>query len=609
MYLASLEINAFRGIESLTARFTAGLNVILGENNTGKTAILDAVRLVLGAGAERREMYCTEDDLYRDQAGHRAQRFELHATFKGLSSEEQGGFSACLTPSLGVGVAQVHYVGEVKQLGKRTRFRVRSWGGETEGEGVPPETFDGLRTVYLEALRDPRIGLKPGRNSRISRLLESLSENEHEQAELVAIVAGANSSVEKHDLVKKAVLEINSRLSGIAGKRMAQTADLKLSAPEFRRIAESLRALVGDNVEIDENGLGYNNLLYTATVLGELQKATDADEVDLAALLIEEPEAHLHPHLQTVLIDYLQSVCASKPVATVGNAGEGVGVTPAAIQADQKTCPVQVFVTTHSPTVAARVELVALNVLHIGFDGALSLCAVRSCDLDATEKAGLQRYLDVTKAQLFFARGVIFVEGISEALLMPWLARAMGVDLERNFISVVNVQGLAFRPFAKLFSPEKYRVAASILSDSDQEESPETLDLDEASDTAKTLSAFKNQVITVKLATKTFEYDMALAGNGPRMAAVYEALRPKKGKAMRSAIGSAANLGEQATAFWTHFDAKRDKARFAQLLAASLAEAPNGLAVPAYIREAIEHAVSSQQVKPGGGGGGVSKQQ
>ncbi|MFH1447883.1 MAG: AAA family ATPase, partial [Candidatus Micrarchaeota archaeon] len=371
--------------------------------------------------------------------------------------------------------------------------------------------------------------------------------------------------IEEDDLIITAKNEINQRLQDIEGEFLKQKADLRFSSPEFRRITESLRALVGkeNTFEIEENGLGYNNLLYIATVLGELQQ--DPKDTDLAALLIEEPEAHLHPHLQTLLMDYLQSCSSTQEESE-------------AIPARVST---QIFVTTHSPTLASHVDLDSINVLYLDRKAEIRACPVRNCSLDAGEKDDLRRYLDVTKAQLFFARSIIFVEGISEALLLPEFGRKIQRPLDQYAVSIVNIQSLAFKPFAKIFQGSGLKILAAIITDADP-----------PSGRAEDLkSEFENETLKIFIAKQTLEYDLALAGNAKIMAEVYKTLRPQKGEDMEKAINESQEHQQQAKAFENNFD-KKDKARFAQCLAKKLSElSANDFQVPEYIQDAIKHVV------------------
>lgn len=72
--------------------------------------------------------------------------------------------------------------------------------------------------------------------------------------------------------------------------------------------------------------------------------------------------------------------------------------------------------------------------------------------LEDEDYAFLERFLDSTKSNLFFAKGIIFVEGDSEMLLLPALANLIGYPLHKSGVSLVNVSGTSFERYIKLFS-------------------------------------------------------------------------------------------------------------------------------------------------------------
>lgn len=223
--------------------------------------------------------------------------------------------------------------------------------------------------------------------------------------------------------------------------------------------------------------------------------------------------------------------------------------------------------------------------------------AMAECSLDSEERKKLQRYLDVTKAQLFFAKGVILVEGISEALLLPHLAGIAGHSLDASGISVVNVQGLSFKPFAKLFNDGTYLIPAAILTDADRVD-PD----DEDSNTSKAAAALKQLeggTLRVFTARNGFEWDLAEAGNAERMAQEYQHLRPVVGKRTYKAVKQAGNGSEKAHAFRSNGWRDRDKAPFAQRLAVSLAEDSKWFNVPEYIKLALNHVARKKNEGPG----------
>jgi len=177
-------------------------------------------------------------------------------------------------------------------------------------------------------LRDAAADLRPGRQNRLVDLLEALAPPGHPDRDRIETEAeNANVAIGKIPTVEAAKGKIAERLLAMTGSgRFRQHTDLAFADPRFDRVVSSLRARIGqfEAREMAENGLGFNNLLYMAVLLAAI---TDApDDGALRVLLVEEPEAHLHPQLQDLLMRFLE---------------------------DQAGGSTQVLVTSHSPNFAS----------------------------------------------------------------------------------------------------------------------------------------------------------------------------------------------------------------------------------------------------------------
>ena len=173
---------------------------------------------------------------------------------------------------------------------------------------------------------------------------------------------------------------------------------------------------------VQNRGLGSNNVLFMACELLLL----GAEEDGFPLLLIEEPEAHLHPQRQLRLIKFLQD----RSEATRRDGQQ-----------------IQTIVTTHSPNLASTIKLRNLVLLAKGKAFPLHENAT---ELEQADYGFLERFLDVTKANLFFARGVLIVEGSSENILIPAIARLIDRDFTEHGVSVVNVGGTGLSRFARI---------------------------------------------------------------------------------------------------------------------------------------------------------------
>jgi putative ATP-dependent endonuclease of OLD family len=199
--------------------------------------------------------------------------------------------------------------------------------------------------------------------------------------------------------------------------------------------------LAGEGFSLWQNSLGFNNLIYIATILSDIEQRVQDDALSHYALLIEEPEAHLHPQLLLSLYNFLKTANSSKNS--------------------------QLFITTHSPTLTSKIPLENLILLE---KNTYKICncfsdrgkdaivqdtrtnKVLSNEAFAVKQKQLERYIDVTRSQLFYAKGILLVEGITEELLIPAFCQCLDYRLEDARIELVNVEGVSFYPFLSLFN-------------------------------------------------------------------------------------------------------------------------------------------------------------
>ena len=467
MYLASLWIKNYRCFGDQVIEFCPGTNVLIGENNAGKTTIISALGLILDQRHRRRPTYfdfhqptadvkvppriavaitfrSTSDDTIEDRALVAEWLTKLERPWEATLT-----FSFALEPEDEAACAKV-----LKAIPKDDpeeyrrvidsflpRYVGHIYGGDPKNAlAANRDTIEKIDFQVLDALRDAERELFSGSNPLLKRILRQIRDSGKDDTQR------ANSDKEFRKLSAELGHHLRSRLSlDPLLSFVTDTGALEGGTPTLKdEIAEDdiLSALhlyvesQGMSVPAERNGLGYNNLIYVSLVLASVDNDADPakrgpNATTFPILCIEEPEAHLHPSLQYKLLKHLRDRVTTKKRTR------------------------QVFITTHSTHITSASGIDHLICLNITSKGTQHVAYPGRCFPDTAEgktsKAYVERYLDATKSDLLFAKGIVFVEGMAELLLLPVAADQIDCSFATCHVAIISVGGLTFKHFVPLF--------------------------------------------------------------------------------------------------------------------------------------------------------------
>ena len=484
MYIKEIKILNFRNFKKALIPFHEGVNVIIGHNNTGKSNLLRAMGLVLGYSNGHR--LGTSDLFYEtDVAELQRQSPRIQITLvlrrsadENLDSADMALFANMMTdPALSeeaelryefklddsqeqnykADVANAITAKEIWKIIEQDYIRLykssRSGGNQAAGININ-ETLGQIDFQFLDAIRDVSHDLYAGYNPLLRDVLNffidysvknDVTKTEDEIKEQLKAL--------RDDFVQQSrplMQTLQDRLQD--GKNVFLKYALDTGAtfngaePDFDgTVTENemfsvlrmfIKYAVGIEVPATYNGLGYNNLIYMSLLLAKMQADGNIAYMKrnakvLSFLAVEECEAHLHPAMQYKFLKFLQDNNLNGHVR-------------------------QIFMTSHSTQIASAVKLddlicltsPALGQINVGYPRAIYK---EESSNDMVSKQYVQRFLDATKADMFFANRLIFVEGIAEELLLPVFARYLNKNLTDEHVLVVNMGGRYFNHFLKLF--------------------------------------------------------------------------------------------------------------------------------------------------------------
>lgn len=499
MYISKLIINNFRIFEEKEIEFNEKMNVIIGPNNSGKSTLLTALRILFDK--QKRGRLSVDDfnkNINLEEVSSTAPKIKITAVFSQSSDEKE--FSVEMIPiatwlteisdNYEARLTYEFFLPEKYESEYREKFEkynitdnldywnflekefikkyvYKLYGGNEEYKNVAEwDDLSKFDFQFLSAIRDVEKDLSTGKKTLLKEVLEFFTDfdiknnpNWEKNKKTEKIREKSKEFIEQSDKLFKMLDDrLKSGKYEILRYIRETGASIDDIKPDFigkiteKEFYSHMFLIVDDEnnikLPVELNGLGYNNLLYISLILAKIQKDSDIEYLgdnakSYSILSIEEPEAHLHPNMQYKFLKFLKN-----------NQEENVN---------------QIFITSHSPNITSAVELDHLIVLDKQDKKIDIFYPYKAFNDDVDSKKYIERFLDVTKSDMFFAKKLIFVEGLAEQLLIPILSKYEKYDLFDHHVSIINANGRHFGPFLKLFNPKNGGINKKVVCITDKD--------------------------------------------------------------------------------------------------------------------------------------------
>lgn len=599
MYISKLKIKNYRNFIDFQIALEP-FTLIIGENNSGKTNLLEALGLVFSQEIsvikkrtlELDDINYTTIQKFRSEVADKDLNLEnikfpevrIEVIMKDFNRDQQAVVGDWFS-NKELTEAKLTYVFRLREGWQKkyewldeqhnntnsndnyqVEFPIKQYEYIIYGGGDSSNRADFyflkmLKMEILNALRDSKRELMASGDYRLLyRVLNNRDENKF--SDIKKYLQDLKELLHNHSELGSVKTDIKKYLDKISLQETESDnkINFNFSSPQVSEILKKISMEYGDDpISIERNGLGRNNLLYISLILSQLSdQKSGSNDVYFRVVGIEEPEAHLHPHLQEHLAKNIES---------------------------EKRPDLQLILTSHSPYIATKLNFATTYILYKDENKVVQKHNLLA-GLDSNSKTVkyLKKFLDATNSKMFFAKKIILVEGISEQILIPkFFELVRKKTLEQCGCNIINVNGVSFKHFLEIIK-NGYFIKCLVLTDKDTDKGK-----DEDNRALKLIENYKSiKVIYIEITyTNTFEKDIIIANKSDQgkvlLCDVLLKIKPSNGRAFIEKTGSNDINVED------YFrEIEKYKSDFAFNLQELLVQEIDGFKIPEYINRGFE---------------------